>query len=125
MSERLTINEFYAAASEGKLLGLKCDSGHVTVPPSRSCKICGSTSLKIFELSGKGTVISWTEVFVKSREFPISVPYLLALVELEEGGNLMGIFEDGTSKIRYQTAVKVTFRKLNEKELPRIFFSLV
>lgn len=117
----LTVDEFYEAASKGILLGLRCSFSHVTVPPRRSCMECGDTSMEKMELSGRGKAISWTEVFVKSKEYPIDVPYLLALVRLEEGGNLLGVF-DGKSAVRLEAPVKVTFRKLKEKEWPRIFF---
>ena len=122
VQEILTVDEFYEAASNGKLLGLKCSNGHVSVPPRMSCIECGDNSLKRIELSGYGKVISWTEVFVKSKEFPINVPYLLTLVRLDEGGNLVGIIQEGVAK--YGSRVRISFRKLNEKEWPRIFFSI-
>lgn len=123
MAEALTVDEFYEAAMNGGLLGLECDAGHVTVPPRNCCRICGSRSLKKAELSGHGKVISFTEVFVKSREFPIDAPYVLALVQLVEGGSLMGVVQSGTGKrVEFGFPVTVSFRKLNEKEWPRIFF---
>jgi uncharacterized protein len=125
--EILTVEEFYQEASAGKLFGLQCEVNHVTVPPRPSCRICGLTSLKKIELSGEGELISWTEVFVKSREFPVEVPYMLGLVLLKEGGSLMGVIVKGESeaKIKYGSDVTVGFRKISEKEWPRIFFTLV
>ncbi len=125
LGELLTVDEFYDAAAQGKLLGLKCGSGHVTVPPRRSCRICGSKALKKIKLSGRGSVLSFTGVFVKSREFPIEVPYTLALVQLEEGGNLMGIVEKPSERnIAYGSQVTAKFQRLADGEWPRIFFSL-
>jgi uncharacterized protein len=124
VGEILTVDQFYEIASTGKLLGLTCSAGHVTVPPRRSCIECDDKSLKKIELSGYGKVISWTQVFVKSKEFPLNVPYVLALVRLDEGGNLMGVIE-GPDSVRYESRVSVSFRKLNEKEWPRIFFELI
>ena len=124
MSEILTVDSFYEFALQGKLLGLQCDSAHISVPPRRSCRVCRSTNLNKIELSGSGKIVSWTEVFVKSKEFPVSTPYFLALVELEEGGNLMGIVDGPSSSLKFGTVVSVIFRRLNEKDWPRIFFSL-
>jgi uncharacterized protein len=124
--DTLTVDSFYQQAIQGNLLGLECESKHVTVPPRNSCKICGSESLRKITLSGRGEIISFTEVFVKSREFPVDVPYTLALVELEEGGMLLGVVEsDSHSNLAHGTQVRVEFRKMNEREWPRIFFRIV
>jgi len=123
VSDILTVDLFYQQGMQGKLIGLECESKHVTVPPRNSCRICSSKSLRKIELSGRGQVISFTEVFVKSKEFPLDVPYLLALVGLEEGGMLIGIVEsDLRSNLEHGTKVTVQFRKMEEKECPRIFF---
>ena len=121
----LTIESFYKNGREGKLIGLECESKHVSVPPRKSCRVCGSHFLGKIELSGRGEVISYTQIFVKSKEFPLDTPYLLALVHLEEGGNLIGVVDSNSnsnSELRYGTKVRVEFRVLDEKEWPRIFF---
>jgi uncharacterized OB-fold protein len=121
MSEKLTIDQFYESGRAGKLLGLRCESGHVTVPPRHSCASCGSTNLETVELSGKGSVVSFTEVNVKTKEFPLQTPYTLSLVSLSEGGSLLGIF-DG-SELEHGTKVSVKFREIGDKsKWPRIFF---
>jgi uncharacterized protein len=121
----LTIEGFYEAASSGKLLGLKCELGHVTAPPRSACRVCGSKTLEKIELSGRGSVLSYTEVFVKSREFPVEVPYVLALVQLKEGGNLIGVVEKGSeARVRSGSPANVKFRRFSDKEWPRIFLSL-
>jgi uncharacterized protein len=122
----LTIESFYKNGREGKLIGLECESKHVSVPPRKSCRVCGSHFLGKIELSGRGELISYTEVFVKSKEFPLNTPYLLGLVHLEEGGSLIGVVDtDSNSELRYGTKVRVEFRTLDEKELPRIFFRFI
>ena len=124
MSEKLTIDQFYESGRAGKLVGLKCEVGHVTVPPRHSCAICSSTNLETVELSGKGSIVSFTEVNVKTKEFPLSTPYTLSLVTLDEGGSLLGIF-DG-SLLEHGTKVSVKFRDIGEKsKWPRIFFEPV
>ena len=75
-------------------MGLVCPSGHATVPPRRTCLVCSSANLEVKQLSGKGKILSHTEVFVKSKEFPIATPYLLAIVKLNEGGKLLGIVDE-------------------------------
>lgn len=123
MSEPLTVDEFYAFAAEGKLVGLECVSGHVTVPPRRTCRTCGATILKKRELSGMAKVITWTEVYVKSQEFPLDTPYTLVLVELNEGGTMMGILDTKVwHNVAHGDKVRIQFRRMNEKESwPRTF----
>jgi len=122
----LTIESFYKNGREGKLIGLECESKHVSVPPRKSCRVCGSHLLGEIELSGLGEVISYTEIFVKSKEFPLDTPYLLALVHLEEGGSLIGVVDtNSNSELTYGTKVRVEFRTLDEKEWPRIFFRII
>jgi uncharacterized OB-fold protein len=125
LTEQLTTEEFYSEASRsGTVLGLKCDKGHVTVPPRHSCRLCNSTVLKLEQLSGYGTIISFTEVYVKSKDFPLETPYTLALVRLEEGGNLLGVAD---KKVKSSgEKVKVNFRSIrgvNDK--PTIFFETI
>ncbi|MDA4111420.1 MAG: Zn-ribbon domain-containing OB-fold protein [Thaumarchaeota archaeon] len=125
MPEVLTVDSFYDFGRKGILMGLTCGSGHVTVPPRASCRICGSTGLITTQLSGKGRIVSFTEVFVKSKEFPLDTPYTLALVQLVEGGSLLGVI-DSTSitDVVHDAKVRIEFRQLGEEKTgwPRIFF---
>lgn len=124
--EGLTIDQFYEHGRAGKLMGLKCEAGHVTVPPRHSCSVCQSTQLQVLELSGRGSVVSFTEVHVKTKEFPVATPYILSLVSLEEGGNLLGIVDGSPTKLEHGTKVGVVFRDVGEKQKwPRVFFELI
>jgi len=124
--DSLTVDSFYESANNGELIGLKCESGHITIPPRISCRICGKQELHRIVLSGRGQVVSFTEVFVKSKEFPVDVPYFLALVRLEEGGNLLGVFHS-VSKPEVGMKVLTQFRQLGptEQKWPRIFFQRI
>jgi uncharacterized protein len=126
MSDNTLVDSFYEQALQGNLVGLECESKHVIVPPTHSCSICGSQSLRKIQLSGRGEIVSFTEVFVKSREFPVDVPYVLALVQLEEGGKLIGVAETGSGfNLTHGSKIKVEFRKMKDDAWPRIFFRLV
>ncbi|MDH2900421.1 MAG: Zn-ribbon domain-containing OB-fold protein [archaeon] len=125
MTETLTIAQFYLEGkNSGKVLGLICDKGHTTVPPRHSCRVCNSTQLTVKELTGRGKIVSFTEVYAKSKDFPLATPYTLALVELEEGGNLLGVLDEkGTS---LGAKVKVNFRIIrSDSAQPTIFFQRI
>ena len=125
-NQPLTVDQFYEQGRAGRLLGLRCDSGHVTVPPRRSCRVCQSLNMQVIELSKKGQIVSFTEVHVKSKDFPLDTPYTLALVKLHEGGNLLGVISGATSGIASGSEVSVGFRDVGENERwPRVFFELI
>lgn len=125
MTEQLTIDSFYESGRKGKLTGLKCESGHITVPPRRSCRLCHSRRVEAVDLSGKGTVISYTEVQVKAKEFPIDTPYTLALVGLDEGGTLLGIMRGESEGLGHGSKVSVKFVDVKNEKWPRIFFEII
>ena len=83
---------FYEGLKEGKLLGLVCKScGKYTVPAKICCAECGSTEIEAVQLSGKGKIKTYTVIRVAPEGF--TPPYILAMVELEEGPWLMGNVE--------------------------------
>jgi uncharacterized OB-fold protein len=82
---------FFDAAARGELLVQKCtDCGTVLTPEARTCLSCGSVTLEPTVVSGLGRLVTWVVV----AQAPISalkgaVPYVSAVVELEEGPWLM------------------------------------
>jgi uncharacterized OB-fold protein len=63
-----------------------------------TCQECGGTNLEIIELSGNGTIKTFTQTFVAPQGRECEAPYVIILVELEEGpwiaGNLIDISPD-------------------------------
>ncbi len=96
MDYRLTFHQYNEALKENRLLGLKCAGCQaVTTPPRMVCRLCQSPELEIVPLSGRGTVQTFTAVFVAAEGRQDELPYTIVLVELDEGpwlmGNLSGI----------------------------------
>ncbi|MDQ7783615.1 MAG: Zn-ribbon domain-containing OB-fold protein [Desulfomonilaceae bacterium] len=90
----LTFHEFKQGLAEGELPGLKCEEcGEGIVPPSAVCTACGSTRLSRTSFAGKGSIRTFTVIRVGPEGF--TPPYIVALVELDEGpwvlGNLVGV----------------------------------
>jgi uncharacterized OB-fold protein len=77
---------FWDAAREHRLVIQRCaDCTHYNHPPRTSCDACLSTNLEFSEVSGRGRVWSFTVMHQKSvAGFEDAVPYLTALVELDE-----------------------------------------
>lgn len=94
MSERMPpavtdLNRAYwTGGAEGTLLIQRCSGcGRWIHPPSEHCPACGSSELRAEPVSGRGTVFTFT---VNRHPFnpAVAVPYVIALVQLEEQADL-------------------------------------
>jgi len=91
MEYKLTFKDYNEALKENKLLGLKCkECGAITVPPKMVCRQCTSPDMDIIELGGKGKIVTFTTVNVASEGRQDELPYIIVLVELDEGPWIMG-----------------------------------
>lgn len=91
MEYKLTFKDYSKALTNGKLLGLKCKScGNITIPPKMTCQECGDTDLEVVEVKKKGKIVTFTNVSVAPEGRQNEVPYIIALVRLEEGPWIMG-----------------------------------
>jgi uncharacterized OB-fold protein len=103
---------YWEAAAKHSLQIPRCNScGNFWFPPSASCPHCLATDFAWTPVSGRGKVFSFV-VFhrVYHPAWEGDVPYVVALIELEEGprmlSNVVGIPVD---QVRCDMAVKVVF----------------
>jgi hypothetical protein len=95
MEYKLSFKEYHKALMKNKLMGLKCkECGTVTCPPQMSCSHCTGFDLDVMELSGKGKITTYTTVYVAAEGRESEAPYIIVLVELEEGPWIMGNLYD-------------------------------
>ena len=95
MEYKLSFREYHKALMKNKLMGLKCKAcGTVTCPPQMSCSSCTGFDLDVTELSGKGKITTYTTVYVAAEGRESEAPYIVVLVELEEGPWIMGNLHD-------------------------------
>ena len=97
MEYKLTFDQYQQGLEQGKFLGLKCNScNSVTFPPSATCRDCGNIDLTPTQLSGEGTLRTFTVIRVAPEGK--KPPYVVAMAELAEGpwalGNLVDINPD-------------------------------
>ncbi len=78
---------FFDAAARGELLVQRCTGcSTVLAPEARTCLSCGSADLEPAVVSGRGRLVTW--VVVTQAPVPVlagAVPYVTAVVELDEG----------------------------------------
>ncbi len=79
---------WWQAAAEHRLLLQRCDTcGCVRLPPGPLCPTCRSFDQSWQEASGRGTVYTYTIVH-RAYVRGLPVPYVVAVVALEEGPKL-------------------------------------
>jgi uncharacterized protein len=96
MGPGISVKEYLAALAGNRLLGLKCKAcGFITAPPRLACRRCGGYDSEMVELTGRGKIATFTVIHVPTESRRGKPPYLVVLVELEEGpwimGNLQGV----------------------------------
>src|SRR2546427_2406651 len=91
--------------------------------PRAACPRCLGAELEWRRASGRGRLHTFTVVHRGARNFPLPAPYVLAIVELDEGPrmmtNLVGIVPD-PAKIAIGMAVEVVVQGVSAQvALPR------
>jgi uncharacterized protein len=108
---------YWNAAREGRLVVQECRScGQLTHPPLPACPGCHATEPGWREVSGAGTVYTYTVVRHPTHfAFADQIPYVLALVELAEGPRLItGITGCPPDEVHVGMPVHVVFREVTE-----------
>ncbi len=111
---------YWEGLREGKLMLPKCDDCAKTFFfPRISCPHCHSRNVGWMQASGKGTLYSFQIAHrALNPNFKIPPPYILAMVELEEGPRLMSNLiniEADPAIVKIGMAVEVVYEKQNDE----------
>ena len=72
--------------------------------------------LEPYKLKPRGKVISYTVVHVAAEGFEDQVPYVLAIVELEDGPRITAQVTDcGPDEVRIGDEVEIVFRRMGQE----------
>lgn len=131
MSEETTIKNYFALINEGKLCAAQCPScNELTLPPRLFCPNCNSKTTNWTELSGEGTLRSFTVIHIAGTSYADDVPYIVAIVELKEGpsvcARLVGVDPLKPENIHVGDAVIADFEEVpqptSEEKTMRLIF---
>lgn len=93
-----------------------CDAMHF--PPREVCPTCRRASLGKMQrrnLSGKGTILEWTRVHKAAPGYEHQVPYIVALIQTDEGPLLTGqVVDSHPDSVQTGASVKSVFRRIGE-----------
>ena len=106
------------------MLGKRCPACDGYYFPAREvCKTCGNTELEDYTFSGKGKIVTFTvirtpvsdpeheNIEIASR----NVPYILAIIKLEEGPMITGqVVDCEIDEVSIGKNVGMVFRKIQE-----------
>src|SRR2546425_12289239 len=109
---------FWDGAREGRLLIKRCRScGRAHYYPRPFCPYCWSDEVEWEEASGRATVYTYSVVYQNDLPpFGERVPYVAAVVDLEEGPRAMtNVVDCELDALEVGMPVEVTFRELNEE----------
>lgn len=109
---------FWEAAKNRKLIIKKCKNcGHLDHPPYPYCTNCGEEDHEWVEASGKAKLVAYTiNVFGVPFPFWDDMPYVVAMVDLEEGPRMMtNIVECDHDKLKTGMALKLVFEDLSDE----------
>jgi len=106
--------------SRYNLAGNRCGNcGTVYFPPRPVCLKCHRESLgKMVELRLKGTgeVLSFTVVHETKRNFEIQLPYIMAIIRMDEGPALTAQLVDcSPGEVKIGSRVRAVFRRIGEE----------
>jgi len=105
---------FWEAAREGRLRIQRCRGcGRTVFYPRSLCPHCHSAELEWVDCSGRGSVYSFTVVQRTSEEFKAELPFIVGLVELEEGVRMMARLEVAEPAVGM--SVEVWFERVSDE----------
>ncbi len=117
---------YWEGLAQGELGIQRCDScGQAVFYPRAICPHCFSNTLSWIVASGRGTIYSYTVAHQAFGPFAADVPFVVAIVELEEGVRMMSrIVGAAREEVAIGKAVQVTFEAVGE-DLTLPYFCLV
>ena len=120
------VDKFADYLHKGKLMGTQCKKcGEKYFPPRADCIKCLSDEVKWIEYSGKGTLQSFTKIHAAPKGFDDMTPYIIGVVDLEEGGRLLSWIKDiPDNKIKIGMAVQVIPRIFEEIEEIKLYYTI-
>jgi uncharacterized protein len=117
---------YWEGLAQGELRIQRCQAcSQAVFYPRALCPHCHSDQLEWIVASGKGTIYTYTVAHQGFGPFAADVPFVIALVELEEGARMMSrIIDAPRERVTIGAAVSVTFEGSGE-DLTLPYFRLV
>jgi uncharacterized OB-fold protein len=121
------VSDFAVHLKDGRLMGSACSScGATSFPPRADCADCLSGEFEYREVSGRGTVYTYSVISAAPTGFDDEVPYTIVVVDLEEGGRLLAWLGDTIEPddLEIGMPVQVVPRIFDEIEQIKVYYTV-
>jgi len=116
-------NDFIDFLEDGKVMGTRCkDCGLVFFPPRADCYKCLASNVEWFEVSGKGKLLTYSELKFAPVGFQDDVPYCIALLDYGKYKVFGRIAKDvPEDEIKVGMEMKTIVNKTSNEQLNYVF----
>ncbi len=89
--------------------------GKIHFPPRLICPSCRSRDFQTVTLRDEGKIATYTVIHVAPEQFSVQTPYVVAIVELDDGVKITSqIVDCAIDEVNIGDKVKVVFRKIQQ-----------
>ena len=79
------VNDFISHLEKGKVMGTRCEEcGAIYFPPRSDCSRCLHSNMEWFEVTGTGSLVSFSELKYGPVGFDEDLPYTIALLDYDD-----------------------------------------
>ncbi len=121
------VGDFAAHLREGRLTASRCTAcGSRSFPPRADCEACLSPAFELVPIGGRGRLHTWTRIDAPPAGFETRAPYVVGVVDLDEGGRALAWIGDSVpeSALRAGLEMVVTPRLHEDIEDIRVDYTL-
>lgn len=121
------VSDFAVHLKDGRLMGSVCKGcGATTFPPRADCGECMAGEFDFKEYSGRGKVYTFSTIAAAPTGFEDEAPYTVTVVDLEEGGRLLGWLGETIPPegLEIGAEVQVVPRLFEEKEEIKVYYTI-
>ncbi|MBU0755224.1 MAG: Zn-ribbon domain-containing OB-fold protein [Planctomycetes bacterium] len=121
------VGGFAQHLKDGYLMGSRCKQcGATSFPPRADCLTCMSDDFEFYEMKGKARLHTYTKIVAAPTGFEDETPYIVGVVDLEEGGRLLAWIGETVKEeeIEIGMEMQVVPRIFEELEEIKVYYSL-
>jgi uncharacterized OB-fold protein len=121
------VSDFAQYLKDGHLMGSRCkECGATSFPPRADCDRCMSGDFEFYELSGKGTLHTFTKIVAAPTGFEDVAPYIVGVVDLDDGGKAVAWFGESIpeEEIDIGMEIQIVPQIFEELEEIKVYYSL-
>lgn len=121
------IADFARHLKDGRLMGSRCSTcGSTSFPPRADCAECLGSDFEYVEISGRGTLLTYTHIDAAPAGFEDLGAYTIGVIDLVEGGRLLAPFGESvtTGELEIGMPLQAVPRIYEEMADIHVYYSL-